>query len=205
MKKGMELLTHLNPYAEAILKTLNNVLLKPENPDYEYQVVFAGALAGYACHQVVKENKEPFIVVGTTDNKKFYLGDSINAYVLENTYSVLGMMTSAFRHLCPDKEVPDVHPIITKVVSSIGKDDYRIGGTYDPVEIYKAVKECWVNIFPIVVPMSCEVPTEWSVLFALTMQKVLYLAIQNTNQAEKLYIDGIESAIFISKMDDDSI
>ncbi len=205
MKNGMELLNHLNPYAEAILKTLNNVLLNPQNPDYEYQVVFAGALAGYACHQVVRENHEPFIVIGTTNNKKFYLGNPLNAYVLENQYSVLGMMNAAFRHLCPDQKVPDVEPIITKVVSSLGNDDYKIAGAYNPVELYKAVKECWVSIFPIAVKTSCETPTEWSVLFALTMQKVLYLAIQNANQAEKFYTAGIESAIFISKMDDDSI
>lgn len=205
MREGMELLNQLNPFAEAMLKTLNNVLLKPENPDYEYQVVFTGALAGYACHQVVKANKEGFMVVGTTNNKNYYFGSSLNGYLLEKQYSTLGMTNAVLKHLCPDKELPDINAIIRDVVSKIGSDDYKIAGIYEPVELYKAVKECWESIFPIAIKTSCEEPSEWAVLLALTMQKVLYLAIQNTNNAEKLYTVGLESAIYISKMDDDSL
>lgn len=205
MKSGMDLLNHLNPFAEAILKTLNNVILNSQKRDYEYQVAFAGALAGYACHQVVKANNEAFVVIGTNDNKKYYFGDNLNGYLLENEQSALRMMAAAFRYLCPDKELPDVNPIIHKVVSSIGSEEYKIAGAYDPVELYKAVQECWVNIFPIAFKNSCEVPAEWAVLMALTMQKVLYCAIQNTDNPEKLFSDGIESAIYISKMDEDSL
>ncbi len=190
--------------ASAIVNMFKAVFNTPNGLDIKKALLYSSGLAGYACHQAVKANKEPFVIVETVDKKRFYMGDAVNKYLLEGQYSVRSFCDGFFEHFAKEEIRPDLHEIVKQEVSAIGNNDYKIWNEYKPNDVYLLIKDCWNGIYNNMTSAYCESPEEWSVLFAIVLQNFMIPAAQAVSGAE-LYRMALECAIYISKMDDDSI
>lgn len=194
----------LSKNASAIINMFKSVFNTPRGFDVRKALLYASGLAGYACHQAVKANNEPFVVVGTADNKKFYMGDALNKYLLEDKYSVLSFCNGFFDNFAKGESCPDAIEIVKKEVSVIGDNNYKIWNVFQPSDVYSDIKNCWDGIYDNMTAVYCQSPQEWSVLFAIVLQNIMIIASQAV-PASALYSMALECAIYISKMDLDSI
>lgn len=194
----------LSKNASAIINMFKSVFNTPRGFDVRKALLYASGLAGYACHQTVKANHEPFVVAETTDHKKFYMGDAINKYLLEDQYSVLSFCNGFFDNFAKGETRPDAIEIIKKEVSVIGDKNYKIWDIYQPNDVYSEIKDCWDGIYHNMTAEYCQSPQEWPVLFAIVLQNIMIIASQAV-PAPVLYSMALECAIYISKMDLDSI
>lgn len=194
----------LSRNASAIIRMFQSVFNTPKGFDLRKALLYASGLAGYACHQAVKANHEPFIVAETADHRKFYMGDAVNQYLLEGNYSVLSFCNGFFDHFAKGESRPDVLEIVKKEVSVIGDPDYRIWDLYQPEEVYREIQNCWDGIYGNMTSVYCQSPQEWPVLFAIVLQNLMVNALQAV-PAAVLYSMALECAIYISKMDEDSL
>lgn len=197
-------LERLSKNASAIINMFKSVFQTPNGLDVRRALLFASGLAGYACHQAVKASGEPFVVAETTERKKFYMGDALNQYLLEGKYSVLAFCNGFFDNFAKDEVRPDAIEIVKKAVSDIGNRNYKIWDIFPPDYVYTEIKNCWNGIYNNMTAAYCESPQEWPVLFAIVLQNIMVIASQVVPKAA-LYSLALECAIFISKMDDDSI
>lgn len=75
--------------AGSIIEMLKaSFMTKDKRLDMTFPLIFAAGLAGHACIEAVKANKEELVCVTTADHRNYYYGDAINAYLLENKTSV---------------------------------------------------------------------------------------------------------------------
>lgn len=199
-------LKRLSNNASAIIKMFKNVFDSPTGFDAQKALLFTSGLAGYACHQAVKANKEFFVVVEKVDHKKFYFGDDLNKYLLEDKYSVLSFCNGFFENFAEGETCPNAIEIVNKVVAAIARENsnYKIWDAYHPRQVYLNVKNCWNGIYDNMTAVYCQSPQEWPVLFAIVLQNIMIIASQNM-QKSTIYCMALECAIYISKMDDDSI
>ena len=197
-------LERLGNNASAIINMFKNVFNTPMGIDLKKTLLYASGLAGYACHQVVKINKEPYELVKTVDGKNFYMGDSVNKYLLGGRYSILSFCDGFFQSFGNGGICPDPVNIVRNTTSAIGNNDYKIWNEYLPQNVYIEINKCWNGIFNNMIAKYCESPEEWPVLFAIVLQKVMIMASKMVSPAE-LYRMSLECAVYISKMDNDSI
>lgn len=194
----------LSKNASAIINMFKHVFTTPQGFDVRKALLFASGLAGYACHQAVKANNEPFVVAETTDHKRFYMGDALNQYLLEGKYSVLAFCNGFFDNFAKGAARPDVIEIVKKAIAEIGNPDYKIWESYPPDYVYSEIKNCWEGIYANMTAVYCQNPQEMPVLFAIVLQNIMIIASQAAPGAT-IYSLALECAIYISKMDDDSI
>nr|MDE7399253.1 hypothetical protein [Oscillospiraceae bacterium] len=83
-------------------------------------------------------------------------------------------------------------------------EHYRIWNIYQPKDVYCAIKDCWDGIYDNMTAVYCQSPQEWPVLFAIVLQNIMIIALEEI-PASTLYRTALECAIYISKMDSDSI
>ena len=197
-------LNQLSKNASAIINMFKSVFNTPKGFDIQKALLYASGLAGYACHQAVKANNEPFIVAGTVDNKKFYMGDTLNKYLLEDKYSVLAFCNGFFDNFAKGESRPDAIEIVKKEVAMIGDNNYKIWNIYQPSDVYSEIKNCWDGIYDNMTAVYCQNPQEWTVLFAIVLQNIMVIALK-VIPAPALYSSALECAIYISKMDFDSM
>ena len=192
-------------YGLKIIDWLKSVSTGPEGISIDKMLLCASGLAGYACRQAVKANREPVMVVATKNNKNFYMGDAVNRYVLEDKYSVLSACNAFFENYAKvGEDIPDVTEIVKKAVLGIGDESYRLWGLYEPANIYCSVRKYWNEIYGEMIAPCCKKAEEMPVLFASVLQNIMAISSQAA-PARELYCDALECVIFISKMDDDSI
>lgn len=198
-------INRLSNKATAIISMFKSVFNTPEGFDIQKALIYASGLAGYACHQAVKANHETFVVIGgSSDNKKFYMGDDLNKYLLEDKHSVLAFCNGFFDNFAKGESRPDVLKIVKKEITEIYNDHYKIWNIFKPKDVYCAVKECWDGIYDNMTAVYCQNPQEWPVLFAIVLQNIMITALE-VIPASTLYTTALECAIYISKMDSDSI
>ena len=197
-------LKRLSQNAAPIINMLKSVFNTPKGIDIQKALLFASGLAGYACHQAVKANHEPVIVVSTKDKKNFYMGDSVNKYLLEDKYSILVFCNGFFENFAKGESRPDVIEIVKKGVVAIGDENYKIWNLYPPQLVYNDIKSCWNGIYNNMIGACCQKPEEWPVLFGIVLQNMLVLA-SKVAPKQEIYSRAMECAIYISKMDDDSL
>ncbi len=138
------------------------------------------------------ENKEVQVVEMKSGNKYFF-GDSVNAYLLENKYSVLNLMNGAYENMV-NKKAPDAIPIIAKSAQVLDKGDYKIFYTLSAKDLYQDVISCWNGIFDNMTNRYCHKPSEWPIFFGI----VLF-------PPDEIYVRTLECVLYISKMRDESI
>ncbi len=199
-------LNRLSQNAGAIISMFKSVFDTPQGLDIYKALAFASGLAGHACHMAVKANNEEFIVVGgePASSKKFYLGEALNRYMYENEYSVLSFCNGFFEHCAKGEECPAIEDFVKKGVTVLYDDTYRIWGKLDPKDVYNEITGCWNGIYENMTAVYCESPEEWPVLFAIVLQNIMVLAME-VAPAKTLYEMALECAIYVSKMDNDSI
>lgn len=191
-------------HAGHIVAMFKHVCETPKGIDLRRALLYAAGMAGMACHMAVKQTGKPFVVAGTADGRSFYLGDALNAYLLEGQYSVLSLCNGFFSHYAEGEEKPDAMAIVANVAQNLGNDSYRIWNQLDPDAAYRAVKDCWVGIYDNMTGKYCETPDEMPVLFAIVLQNIMATAAQVAPKPA-VYAMALECACYIAKMDDDSL
>ena len=190
--------------AGSIIAMFNHVFSTEKGFDAQKGLLFASGLAGFACHQAVKATGGLFVVVETDAHKKFYMGDAVNRYLLEGEYSVLSFCSGFYKQAAEGNPVPEVTPLITKAVSEIGSRQYRIWNVYPPAYVFTEIKNCWDGIYENMTAKYCESPEEWPVLFGIVLQNMMMTAAKVITPEEAFRL-SMECALFISKMDEESI
>lgn len=182
-----------------VVAMFQHVFDTPAGFDSRRAVIFTSSLAGFACHQAVKANKESYQLVTTADGRKFYFGDSVNKYLLESTYSTVGSITAV-----TDVPFEEIREIVRKCASVIGEDEgYTLGG-YNPQLLYRETKECWNGIFDNMIARYCMTPSEWPLLFGIVAQNIVSIALEGGAPKEATGKLSAEVMIYMSKLDDDS-
>ncbi len=156
------------------------------------------ALAGYACHEAVKTNKERFITIQSKDNREYYFGDDLNYYLLEGPYSVLGFAGGYYEAKTGSVGTPDVKVLVENAIAAVGDEQYKIWNQEEPEQLYNRVKECWQGIYGNMTGKYCRNAAEWPILFGIVMQNIMFRA---EAEPEEVFNKAMESALFISKMD----
>lgn len=190
--------------ATAIINMFNSVFNTPQGFSDAAAIMHSAGLAGYACHQAVIANHEKFVVVETADKKRFYMGEDLNKYLLEGRYSVLSFCNGFFEHFAKGESRPDVLELIKRGVEVLGNPDYRIWGKFEPKYVYDKIKNCWDGIYDNMTAAYCQTPQEMPILFAIVLQNFMIKALDHI-PAASLYRTSLECAIYISKMDNDSV
>lgn len=194
-----QVIERLKDGAGHIIEMFKSVFNTPRGMDGRRALTFTAALAGHACHQAVKAEHGTFAVVTTNDGRNFYFGDDLNKYLLENDTNVVGHFTvvSGVGH-------ETVLQIVKDCVLAVGKDEHTVCG-FDPNILYKEISECWDGIFENMTSKYCEKPSEWPVLFGIVAQNILQMSIKGGAPKDEAGMVAIESAVYMSKMDFDSV
>lgn len=169
---------------------------------------YTAGLTGYVCQAAVWEKyvvrqkipvNQVFHVVSTEIGKDFYFGDAINQYVLESQYSVWRLVAGMYQHLYQGAPAPDIIPIVDKIASVIGKEDYKLCGAVSADDIIEQYHMIWNSLKPRIC-RYCAEADEWPILFGLVMQKVMELA-KDVVAPEDCINIVMESVIYLSKVD----
>ena len=184
--------------AGGMIRMFKDSFNTPNGIDIRRALVFTASLAGHACHRAVKAEGGSFAVVTTNAGKKFYFGDDLNKYLLENRTSVVSFITAV-------TGVPqqDVLSIVVAFTQSVGGKELTVCG-YDPKPLYEQVKSCWEGIYDNMTSKYCGSPAEWPVLFGIVVQNILLAAIGAGAPGDEAGRIAIECAAAVSKMDEDS-
>lgn len=192
--------------AEDIYARLLAAIKEPEGRVNCSNLMFnAASLAGYGCQAAVWQKyvidakmpvKSVFVVITTEDDESYYLGDAINAYMIEGKFSIWEIVSGMYKHLYPNEELPDVKDYVTKVESALGDKNAKVFGVNTPIEPFNSI---WDTLKPVIC-RYCKTPDEWVVLFGVLLQKVL-LSCKGVVPPKESMDMIMESALYMSKRD----
>ena len=185
--------------ADRVAAMLMGTLQGPQGLDLKLPLLYVSGLAGYAGRQAVKTLGGQVAVISTKDGKKYYYGDTVNKYLLEDRLSVLAFVNAA----CNLKE-EQVAGIAVETTNSLGTDRLNIWNM-TPESVYTKIKDCWDGIFDTMTTRFCKDASEWPMLFGLATQMIIRKAIEAGAGAEEAGLMAMQCAYVISKMDDDSL
>ncbi len=131
-----QLLLRLSGHAGNVLNMFKAFFKTPKGIDIRRALIFTAALAGHACHQAVKAEKGSFAVVTTEDGKRFYFGDNLNRYLLEDRLSIVNFIIAV-----SDISQDDVLSIVAGFANQVGAEDLSVCG-YAPKSLYEQVNSC---------------------------------------------------------------
>ena len=188
----------LAAHAGGIIEMLKDAFRTEKGTDLFPVLVFSASLAGMACHEAVKASKGTFAVAEDKQGRKYWFGDDLNRYLLENRTSVAGFCTAVVP-LNPE-EIP---AMAAAFVSSIGTGEMTVCG-FRAEELWQRVHECWEGIYDNMTARFCRSPEDWPVLYGIVLQNILLQAIQAGAPREEACRTALVSAIAVSKMDRDS-
>lgn len=171
------------------------------------RLMLAAGMAGFACHQAVKANHEPFVELGTKDGMKFYYGDAVNFYLLENPFCVWNFLVGCYQHMTGKQDGKEeisqkVHALVKQGVENIANKDFMFQNRFHPTDVYLMVQDCWGGIYQNMTGVYCKSADEWSVLFAIVLQNIL---LHMEGDPEQLLDAAMECVLYVSKMDADSL
>ena len=193
-----QIVKRLCSQAGHIIAMFRDVFNSPAGFDSRKAVIFTSSLAGFACHQAVKANREKVELVELRDGRKYYFGDSVNKYLLENSLSTVSLIAAV-----TDISTDEIREIVCKCANAVGDDRYTLGG-YKPQLIYNETKDCWNGIFDNMTAKYCKMPSEWPILFGIVAQNIAQMAIDGGVPKGKIGKLAAEVMIYVSKLDDDS-
>jgi hypothetical protein len=142
--------------------------------------------------------------VTAADGRKFYMGDSVNKYLLDGKYSVLSWCDGFFETAGKFFTKPDPMEVVKKEVNAVKNKEYRIWDSESPVVTYKEVQACWEGIYDNMTAKYCSKPDEWPVLYGIVLQNIM-LEVSRIMTISDVYEKALECAIYISWMDEDSL
>ena len=185
-------------HAGGIIEMLKSVFRTEEGTDLFKVLVFSASLAGVACHEAVKAGKGTFAAVEDRKGRKYWFGDDLNKYLLENRTSVAGFCTAVVP--LGQEEIP---AIATAFISSIGDEEMTVCG-FRAEDLWNQVHQCWEGIYTNMTAKYCRSCEDWPVLYGIVLQNILIQAIQAGAPKEEACRTALTCAMAVSKMDSDS-
>ena len=190
--------------AGPILNMLTGMFTTKAGFDISKALFYSAALTGYASHQAVKTyNPDLFVLVQTKNGATYYYGDAVNTYLFESQYNYLQFCNAAYNKVFPNEEIPEFKKAIEKVANNLGNDQYLVCDIYKQDYAYNMVKQCWNGSYDNMTAKYCVEPYEWPILFSIVNQNLMIKAFPVAPK-ETIYLNSIEIATFISKLDDNS-
>ncbi|MBE6876429.1 MAG: hypothetical protein E7496_06860 [Ruminococcus sp.] len=164
-------------------------------------------LAGMSCQMTVREIaeqkeipvKSALIEIGCQNGTRYYMGDNLNYFLLENQYSVWSLAVGIYHHIAPDAKIPDIHQYAAECVSHLGDENYKVWGNFSESELILSNRSLWENLYP-TAKKFCKTFHEIPILFGLALQ----LAIQDCSKViepEKCLAMALENALLSAKLD----
>lgn len=193
-----ELIKKLEQGAAPVIRMLQDVFKKENGVDIRMALLFASGLAGIACHEAVKAQGESFAVVSTGDGRKFYYGEAVNHYLMEDGLSVFALCDTLYE--LPKEET---EALLAKIDSGIGGPDLKVWDTFELKDAYHQIKGCWSGIFENITKKFCEEPSEWPVLFGIVLQNIVYASMQ-VGPKENIALEARNCAAILARLDEDS-
>jgi len=198
-------LKRISEGAGHIINMFTGVFKTPKGTDIKKALLFSSGIAGYACHNAVKKiNPNMFVQVKTKDGKNYYFGDAVNKYLAENKYSVLSFASGSFKGVKSTVAVPDPRPIFALIANNVGNADYKVWNEITPGNLYVQIKQCYEGIYDNMTKNYCKNVSEEPILFGIVLQNIMINAMTVAPHDEVFKL-AIESAVMVSKMDDDSL
>lgn len=195
----------LRIHAKEMEKILINRATSRQGVQIREALMYASGLAGYACHNTVKQiSPNAFVVVEMKNGKKFYYGDAPNHFLLENKYSILSWCVSAYQYSYQDRSLPDVNQIIATVAEHIGDETFQIWGEWDASRAYSEIRNCYQQIYETMTAKYCKNVKEEPVLFGIVLQDIMVRLMPVAN-GDEIFTFALQNACYISKMDEESI
>jgi hypothetical protein len=196
--------------AKEVSQRLLNGMKTEKGVHIESLLCALGAVAGYSCQAnlraqaVMKGIPEtaPFTVVKTADGRQYFFGDPLNQALAEAQLSVWGLAAGAARQ-AGSTTLPDIQSIFKRVSETVGHETFGIPQLPEnhragdlPINYVKAL---WPVLLPIA-KQFCQKPSEWPVLFGLSIQDAIEKgkSVIAPDLALKIVM---ESAIPMSKID----
>ncbi|MDR2378841.1 MAG: hypothetical protein LBD70_05400 [Bifidobacteriaceae bacterium] len=163
-------------------KLLEVLQTDPAGVRAELLLAVPALLAGYACQAATWESlvvglgypaESVFLIAGASDGGLYPFSDPMNQLLLEDDYSVWGLVAAQARAQT-DQPLPDAVDTVTHVVQTIGTPAFghpRLpsGLTLgeDAVDVLKAA---WPRFLPLL-GLTCAMPEEWPTLFAFALRR----------------------------------
>lgn len=193
-----ELIEKLEAGAAPVIKMLKDVFSTEQGVDIRMALLFASGLAGMACHEAVKAMNGDFTYVSTGDGRRFYYGEALNAYLLEDVLSVFSLCDA----LC-DLPQEETEALLTKIDSHIGGPELKVWDTYELEDVYRQIKNCWIGIFENITKRFCEDPSQWPVLYGIVLQNIVHASMQ-VGPKENIALEARGCAAILARLDEDS-
>ena len=182
-----------------IIGMLNKIFMREQGIDLTNAITFSAGLAGIACHEAAVALHEPLVEVETKDGKKYYMGDSVNKYLIEGDLSVYHFVKNI-----TDMSQEHMLAIVKEVSEKLGSPELKARNN-DPALAYPLIKQCWDGIFEYMTTSYCRTPAQWPVLYAIVLENMVKRALEIGVSKEEISEHAMQCAVIFSKMDKSSL
>jgi hypothetical protein len=194
--------------ADYVLNNLIEMLRDDKGVHIETLLCILGSLAGYSCQICVREQNTldgldemtNFTIVNGLNGEKYFYGDALNKYIVEDKYSIWSLVAGAVNSL--NKPIPDINEIFEYVSKVVGSDKFGIVRFSEGQSIADKPINFLIKLWPEEFPNTkkyCKFPNEYPALFGLALQKAIILA-KDAISADVAAKIAMECAIFMSKV-----
>ena len=164
-------------------------------------------LAGMSCQMTVREIaeqkeipvKSALIEIGCQNGTRYYMGDNLNYFLLENQYSVWSLAAGIYHKIAPDAKIPDIHQYAADCVSHLGDENYKVWGMFSESELILSNRQLWESLYP-TAKKFCKTFHEIPVLFGLALQSAIQDCSKVTEPGKCLAM-AMEHALLAAKLD----
>lgn len=191
---------------EIYSRLIDNLKESDNRLNVDNLLLFASGLAGISCQMTVirlAEQKQipennALIVVQYKNGRKYFMGDNLNYFLLENQYSVYSLLVGIYQHLAPEHPLPDIHAYAGECVKHLGDENYKLWGRITEPEVIAMNLKLW-NAFASIAEKFCKTQHEISILFGLVLQHTMETALQ-VLEPEKCLSMALENILYSAKL-----
>ncbi|MDE6658349.1 MAG: hypothetical protein K2J88_07200 [Oscillospiraceae bacterium] len=170
-------------------------------------LLVCSGIAGMSCQMTVRKLaeikqlpiKQALILLGYENGKKYFMGDNLNHFLLENQFSVYNLVLGIYHHIAPEKPLPDMKQYVCACVENLGKEDYKLWGKIPEQDIKKINFSFWKKSHA-VAERYCKTPEEMPILYGLILQNAMTDAMKVLD-TEKVLDMALENILFSAKLD----
>ena len=192
-----EKITRFINESKPVVEMIKSKYSHPDGVDPADALIFAASLAGFACHQAVKEEGGKFSVT-TAKSGKYYRGSAINKYLGAGYYSLVGAIQIYAK--LSNEELRDFFYTFDDRIEEKGWAMRDI----EPKKFYLEIKEFWESIYTEHTRKCCKEPSDYQLYFAMVLQRFLDLALRCGAPKEDVGKISLECTCFMAIVDDDS-
>jgi hypothetical protein len=210
-QKKIDPLVGLKAGALEIYHRLSLAIKDAKGVHIETMLTILGGLAGFACQMSIREElirkggaseESVFVIIVGADGRRYFSGDRLNQPLAESQYSIWSLAAGAAQKSgC--QTLPDVREIFKHVASTMGGEKFGIPRIPDNHRVSEPpinwVKSIWPRLAPFIAS-QCDKPSEWPVLFGITIQDAIQKAKDIIDPAIAVTI-VMECAVPMSKVE----